>query len=142
MYREDALHFIFIGILFLYSNLLGQVCVCTVLATLLHAIPLSTAVLLYNFATVGVSYVFQWWMNSECSNSVVHSGIIMHCCSSIDPMFVSLPVLIVFSGLVPALINTFPKSFTLAESVIVSHGLVLIFTDVVLQIVNLVCLHL
>ena len=53
-------------------------------------------------------------------------------------MFLSLPALVLFSALVPLLLNLLPKSFTLAEVIVLSQGLVITLLDVTLLVLRLV----
>ena len=53
-------------------------------------------------------------------------------------MFLSLPALVLFSILVPLLLSLLPKSFTLAEVIVLSQGLVITLLDVTLLVLHLV----
>ena len=53
-------------------------------------------------------------------------------------MIISLPALTLYSTLVPCALTLFPKSFTLAEAVILAQTIVLMLIDVVLQVLRMV----
>lgn len=53
-------------------------------------------------------------------------------------MVISLPALTIYSLLLPSALTLFPKSFTLAEAVILTQAIALMLTDVLLQLLRTV----
>lgn len=123
--------------MFLYLCLLVLLSVASVLASLVSVAPYPNSIVLYLFAIIGVSYAAQSWLGSKSPPPPLlpaHTHTV-----TVAPMVISLPALLLYSTLVPIIIYTFPKSFTLAEAVVVVQALVVMLVDVLLQVLLLVC---
>lgn len=70
-------------LLFLYLVVLCQLSLCSIVATLVHFISFPNSVVLYNFASIGISYGFLTWIEGECDYAHVHTHTL--------PMWVSVP---------------------------------------------------
>lgn len=123
-------------LLFLYMNLVIQMSLATILSTLLHIVPYPNSVVFYLFACGSISYLFQWWIGSEYTQ--FDKLVVMLATIPSAPMLLSLPTLLLFSALVSVALIVFPKSFTLAEVIILSQGLTLCLIDTLLLVSQLV----
>ncbi len=120
---------------------LALLSVATVLATLFSVVPYPNSIVVYLFAIIGLSYGAQSWLGSELPLTHTHTHTHTHTpihSHTLAPMVVSLPALMLYSALVPFCVSTFPKSFTLAEIVILMQALVLLLIDVLLHVLLMV----
>ena len=125
-----------VGLLSLYQILLCIMSVCSVLGTLLHAIPHPNHIVFYNFAALGVSYALYHWLEGEGSFSPPsshHSSL-----SAPVPLWPILAGVGIYTALCPWLLYTFPQSFTLGEAMIVSQGITVMLVDTGIQLLSTV----
>ena len=54
------------GILSLYLTVLCVLNICSLVATLMHPIPYPNSILFYNFAVLGLAYIFHQYLEGMC----------------------------------------------------------------------------